>query len=81
MSVREPKGRVQTISSLPKVPARSVRPNRTGAGCGDLITLGEVERVDARSTVAADVEKIDMMKEWGILVRFARQVGVSAKTV
>ena len=78
--MREPKGRVQTISSLPKVPARSARPNRTGAGCGDLITLGEVERVDARSTVAAHVERIDM-KEWGILVRFARQVGVSAKTV
>ena len=72
--------RVQTISPLPKVLARSARPNCAGAECGDLIMLGKVERVDARSTVAAHVERNDM-KEWGILVRFTRQVGVSAKMV
>ena len=81
VSVRRTKGRFQTISPLSKVPAGSARPNRAGAECGSLIMLGEVERVDGRRTVAARVERVDVMKERGIFVWFACYVGVSVGEV
>ena len=43
--------------------------------------LGEVERVDGRRTVAARVERVDVMKERGIFVWFACYVGVSVGEV
>ena len=70
-----------------KIALVSVRPYRAGAECRGLFMLGKVERVVARSTVAACVGRMKIMKEGGdfgaihMLCGSAYERSVSGKAV